>query len=75
MTAEETLAGSPTNPGIVALEIITAGTFASTAFSKGTRPTRLSVLQGGVEAGMTSVLPVAPPSPGKCSTTGTTPPA
>ena len=63
------------SPGTVALAIITAGAPAAMALSKGSSPACWRLLHGWVVAGATSVLPDASPSPGKCFTTGTIPPA
>ncbi len=75
MTSGEMLAGRFVSPGTVALAIITAGAPAAMAPSKGSSPACWRLLHGWVVAGATSVFPDASPSPGKCFTTGTIPPA
>ena len=54
---------------------MTTGAPAAKALWNGTMPACSSRVHGWVVAGATSVLPEAWPSPGKCLTTGITPPA
>src|SRR4029453_3605198 len=67
------LAGRLVSPGTVAWATMTAGTPARTAAANGSRPPACRLRHGSVAAGLRSVLPVAPPRPGKCLTTGTMP--
>ena len=69
------LAGNVVSPGTVALATMTAGTCAATASLNGSSPALRNWLHEGVAAAITSVFPVAPPRPGKCLTTASTPPA
>src|SRR5262245_22289079 len=73
MTVGERLAGVLVSPGTLALAIITAGMPARAAAMNGSRPALRRVDQGSVVAALASVLPLAPPRPGKCLTTGITP--
>src|ERR1051325_9900468 len=75
MTVGDRLAGRLVSPGTDAVAIITAGTPARIAAEKASRPPFCRVDQGSVVAATLSVLPLAPPRPGKCLTTGTTPAA
>src|SRR5438045_74969 len=75
MTACDSDAGTDVTPGTDAFATITTGAPAAIAASNGTNPTRRNVPIDGVAPGRTSVLPTVPPRPGKCLTTGSTPPA
>jgi hypothetical protein len=75
ITAADNDDGSGVSPGTDALLVMTAGAPAAMAARKGTRSRFRNDGNARVAPGPTSVLRCAPPSPGKCFTTGSTPAA
>ena len=76
IAADDSEAGiPPVKPGTLRCPTITAASVAPTTAAKGIRSRWRSSSRGAVDANWSWVSAVAAPWPGKCFTTGTTPPA